>query len=81
MLNLFGYKRMDGTFDVQRDHAALLDDALAVCNGAVWFSTNLRRFKLELTDPSLAVADMTHPTIPLDFRDPRVHHALRIARG
>ena len=74
-------KRMDGTFDVQRDHAALLDDVLAVCSGAVWFSTNLRRFKLELTDPSLAVTDMTHATIPPDFRDPRVHHAFRIARG
>ncbi|MGH9886807.1 MAG: class I SAM-dependent methyltransferase [bacterium] len=74
-------KRMDGTFDVQRDHAALLDDVLAVCSGAVWFSTNLRRFKLELTDPSLAVTDMTRATIPPDFRDPRAHHAFRIARA
>lgn len=74
-------KRMDGTWDVQRDHAALLDDVLAVCSGAVWFSTNLRRFKLELTDASLAVSDQTRATIPPDFRDPRVHHAFRIARG
>ena len=74
-------KRMDGTWDVQRDHAALLDDVLAVCSGAVWFSTNRRRFALELSDPSLAVADMTRATLPPDFRDPRVHHAYRIARG
>jgi 23S rRNA G2069 N7-methylase RlmK/C1962 C5-methylase RlmI len=73
-------KRMDGTWDVQRDHAALLDDVLAVCSGAVWFSTNRRRFTLELSDPALAVADMTRATIPPDFRDPRVHHAYRIAR-
>jgi 23S rRNA G2069 N7-methylase RlmK/C1962 C5-methylase RlmI len=74
-------KRMDGTWDVQRDHAALLDDVLAVCGSAVWFSTNRRRFTLELSDPSLAVSDMTHATCPPDFRDPRVHHAYRIARG
>ena len=74
-------KRMDGTFDVQRDHAALLDDVLAVCSGVVWFSTNRRRFKLELPDPALAVADMTHATIPPDFRDQKIHHAYRIARN
>jgi len=54
---------------------------LAVCSGAVWFSTNRRRFTLELSDPALAVADMTRATIPPDFRDPRVHHAYRIARS
>jgi len=74
-------KRMDGTFDVQRDHAALLDDVLAVCSGVVWFSTNRRRFKLELPDASLAVTDMTRATIPPDFRDQKIHHAYRISRG
>jgi 23S rRNA G2069 N7-methylase RlmK/C1962 C5-methylase RlmI len=74
-------KRMDGTFDVQRDHAALLDDVLAVCSGVVWFSTNRRRFKLELTDPSLLITDMTHATIPPDFRDHKIHHAYRITRS
>jgi 23S rRNA G2069 N7-methylase RlmK/C1962 C5-methylase RlmI len=73
-------KRMDGTWDVQRDHAALLDDVLAVCSGTVWFSTNRRRFKLELPDAALAITDMTHATIPPDFRDQKIHHAYRIAR-
>jgi 23S rRNA (cytosine1962-C5)-methyltransferase len=73
-------KRMDGTWDVQRDHAALLDDALAVCSSCVWFSTNRRRFKLELPDAALAIADMARATIPPDFRDPKVHHAYRITR-
>jgi 23S rRNA (cytosine1962-C5)-methyltransferase len=73
-------KRMDGTFDVQRDHAALLDDVLAVCSGVVWFSTNRRRFKLELADPAVAIADLTHATIPPDFRDAKIHHAYRISR-
>lgn len=73
-------KRMDYTWDLQRDHAALIDDALAVCSGVVWFSTNRRRFKLELSDAALAVTDMTRATIPPDFRDPRIHHAYRITR-
>jgi 23S rRNA (cytosine1962-C5)-methyltransferase len=73
-------KRMDGTWDVQRDHAALLDDVLAVCGGVVWFSTNRRRFKLELDDPAVRVVDLTPATIPPDFRDAKVHHVYRIAR-
>jgi 23S rRNA (cytosine1962-C5)-methyltransferase len=73
-------KRMDYTWDIQRDHAALLDDVLAVCSGVVWFSTNRRRFELALDDPGLAITDMTSATIPPDFRDTRIHHAYRIAR-
>jgi 23S rRNA G2069 N7-methylase RlmK/C1962 C5-methylase RlmI len=73
-------KRMDYTWDLQRDHAALLRDVLAVCSGVVWFSTNRRRFELALDDPALAITDMTRATIPPDFRDARVHHAYRIAR-
>lgn len=72
-------KRMDYTWDIQRDHAALLADVLAVCD-VVWFSTNRRRFQLELADPDLVITDMTRATIPPDFRDPKVHHAYRIAR-
>lgn len=78
-------KRMTYTWDVQRDHTALLDDVLAVCSGVVWFSTNLRRFTLALPDAPpgavIDVADLTRATIPPDFRDARVHHAYRIARG
>lgn len=74
-------KRMDGTWDVQRDHAGLLDNVLAVCSGVVWFSTNRRRFKLELPDPALVISDETHATIPPDFRDQKIHHAFRITRG
>jgi 23S rRNA (cytosine1962-C5)-methyltransferase len=73
-------KRMDYTWDIQRDHPALLRDVLAVCSGVVWFSTNRRRFELDLSDPELVITDMTGATIPPDFRDARIHHAYRIAR-
>src|ERR1044071_9334922 len=71
-------KRMDYTWDLQRDHAALLRDVLAVCGGVVWFSTNRRRFELALDDPALVITDMTRTTIPPDFRDARIHPAYPI---
>jgi 23S rRNA (cytosine1962-C5)-methyltransferase len=76
-------KRMDYTWDVQRDHAALLGDVLAVvaARGVVWFSTYRRRFQLELApSASLEIEVRTRATIPPVFRDPRVLHAFRIAR-
>lgn len=73
-------KRMDYTWDVQRDHAALLDDVLAVSSGVVWFSTNRRRFRLEYDRPGVAITDETRATIPPDFRDAKVHQAFRLAR-
>lgn len=74
-------KRMDYVWDVQRDHGALLDDVAAVTNKVIWFSTNLRRFKLEWSSPRAAVADETRATLPPDFRDVRIHHAFRIELG
>lgn len=71
-------KRMDYTWDVQRDHAALLGDVLEVAD-TVWFSTNRRRFKLELEAlGELEIEDRTKATIPPDFRDQKVHHAFRL---
>ncbi len=70
-------KRMDYTWDVQRDHRALLDDVLAVTarGGVVWFSTNRKRFKLD--ELSVPVTDETYATTPPDFQH-RPHHAFRL---
>jgi 23S rRNA G2069 N7-methylase RlmK/C1962 C5-methylase RlmI len=70
---------MDYVWDVQRDHAALLDDVAAVTTKVIWFSTNLRRFKMEWSRVGAEVKDETHTTLPPDFRDKRIHHAFRIA--
>lgn len=72
-------KRMDYVWDVQRDHAALLDDVAAVTTKVIWFSTNLRKFTLDWSHPRAEVRDETHATLPPDFRDKRIHHAYRIA--
>jgi 23S rRNA (cytosine1962-C5)-methyltransferase len=72
-------KRMRYVWDVQRDHAALLDDVAAVTDKVIWFSTNLRTFELQWSHPGAQIRDETHSTLPPDFRDKRIHHAYRIA--
>jgi 23S rRNA G2069 N7-methylase RlmK/C1962 C5-methylase RlmI len=67
-------KRMDYTFDIQRDHAALIADVAAVAD-VVWFSTNRKRFKLEYEAGQ--ISDETHATTPPDFRG-TPHRAWRI---
>lgn len=78
-------KRMRATFDVQRDHAALIRDALRLLapGGALYFSCNLHGFRLD-TDALAGVAheDITRATIPRDFaRSPRIHRCWRIGHG
>jgi 23S rRNA G2069 N7-methylase RlmK/C1962 C5-methylase RlmI len=72
-------KRMDYTFDVQRDHAALLADVRAVTTKVVWFSTNRKKFKLEIEEAD-SVTDETRATTPPDFQH-RAHYAFRLARA
>ncbi|MEO8706437.1 MAG: class I SAM-dependent methyltransferase, partial [Kofleriaceae bacterium] len=69
-------KRMDYTWDLQRDHAALLDDVAAVAD-TIWFSTNRKRFTLDWNRSGAEIVDETAATHPPDFRDARVHHAFR----
>lgn len=77
-------KRMEGTFDVQRDHVAMLQAAseLLTAGGQIVFSTNLRSFKLDVEGLApLRVDDITASTIPRDFtRNPRIHQCFRVTR-
>ena len=74
-------KAMAGALDIQRDHAALVGSVrgLLAAGGELYFSTNLRTFRL---DPALAAdpgcTDISKRTLPDDFRDRRVHHAFRL---
>jgi 23S rRNA (guanine2445-N2)-methyltransferase / 23S rRNA (guanine2069-N7)-methyltransferase len=73
-------KRMENTWDVQRDHLALLAKAYTHLNkgGEVIFSNNLRQFKLDysgLESIGFSILDVTQKTIPEDFkRNPKIHH-------
>lgn len=72
-------KRTPTVFDVQRDHAALLREALRCLapGGRILFVCNLRRFRLDPELEALAqVDDVTEASIPPDFaRDQRIHRA------
>jgi len=74
-------KAMDDVLDIQRDHPRMVAAARALLapGGELYFSTNLRTFRL---DPALAAdpacTDITAATLPEDFRDRRIHHAFRI---
>ena len=61
---------------MQRDHAGLLAHLAEhiTPGGAVYFSTNFRRFKLdEAALSSYDVREITRQTIPEDFRNERIH--------
>ncbi|MQT40793.1 MULTISPECIES: bifunctional 23S rRNA (guanine(2069)-N(7))-methyltransferase RlmK/23S rRNA (guanine(2445)-N(2))-methyltransferase RlmL [unclassified Pseudomonas] len=75
-------KRMEGIFDVQRDHVQLLDLAMArlAPGGVLYFSNNFRKFVL---DEHLAaryfVEEITASTIDPDFaRNSKIHRAWKI---
>ncbi|HXV20738.1 MAG TPA: bifunctional 23S rRNA (guanine(2069)-N(7))-methyltransferase RlmK/23S rRNA (guanine(2445)-N(2))-methyltransferase RlmL [Desulfuromonadales bacterium] len=75
-------KRMEATFDVQRDHVPLLRAAagLLAPGGVLIFSNNNRRFRMDCDSlPALRIEEITRQTIPRDFeRNPRIHNCWRI---
>jgi 23S rRNA (guanine2445-N2)-methyltransferase / 23S rRNA (guanine2069-N7)-methyltransferase len=77
-------KRMENSFDVQRDHPGLLKAALQCLRtgGVLYFSNNLRSFKLEAPLPeNYEIEEITASTIDFDFRrSPRIHRCWRITK-
>jgi 23S rRNA (cytosine1962-C5)-methyltransferase len=70
-------KRMEDTFDVQRDHVVLLKKLLKACTdeGKIYFSNNCRNFIIDRDAlPATVVKDITGPTTPFDFQG-RLHRA------
>jgi len=70
-------KRMEGTFDVQRDHVALIRNAMTLLDegGLLVFSNNFRRFRLdEAALADLRIEEISSRTLPRDFaRNPHIH--------
>ncbi len=76
-------KGSDEFWDVQRDHAGLLDSLLRLMSpgGVIFFSTNFRRVKFAETDLAGAtVREISRQTVPDDFRNKRIHRCWRIVR-
>ena len=73
-------KKMAGVLDVQRDHTALIDGAMSLLDagGTLYFSNNLHSFRL---DDALAaryrIRDLSHQSVPEDFRNRKIHRCWR----
>lgn len=64
-------KRMESTFDVQRDHVWLIKQLLKGCkhDGKIYFSNNYRGFELDRDSiPTPDITDITALTTPFDFK-------------
>jgi 23S rRNA G2069 N7-methylase RlmK/C1962 C5-methylase RlmI len=74
--------KMQQTLDIQRDHEALIRMSMNLlsADGLLMFSTNRRSFKLdEVVGESYKVLDISHATLPEDFkRNPKIHRCWEI---
>jgi 23S rRNA G2069 N7-methylase RlmK/C1962 C5-methylase RlmI len=76
-------KKMEGVFDVQRDHPWLINQLLRLLsrNGIIVFSNNFRKFKLdEGALDSRYVDDITFKSTPEDFAGKKPHKCYVIKR-
>ncbi len=78
-------KRLEATFDVQRDHVELIRQTVRLLapDGTLIFSTNARKFRLDAAAlADLRIEDWSRRTLPLDFaRDPKIHQCWRLTRS
>ena len=71
---------MTNTLDVQRDHIELLKlaDKVLAPGGAIMFSNNYRRFKLDseaIEGMGYRILDWNKKCLPEDYkRNPNIHH-------
>lgn len=75
-------KKMDQMFDIQVDYAFLISKALRLLlpNGVIVFSTNSRQFSFdEGLFPTAKIVEISKKTIPIDFRDPKIHRCWLIS--
>lgn len=78
-------KKFKGTFDVQRDHAALIKRAMnrLVHDGVLYFSNNFSKFELDdAICQRYQVKEITHETIGFDFNAKKpIHRSYEIRHG
>lgn len=80
-------KRMEDSFDVQRDHMALITDGLKSLNdgGEIFFTNNKRNFKIDfetLEKLGLKATAMSEVTRDKDFaRNKHIHNSWSITRA
>jgi 23S rRNA (cytosine1962-C5)-methyltransferase len=76
-------KKMEKSFEVQRDHPRLLAQTLELLSpdGTLIFSANFQQFELEARGlEAYAVKELTPASLPEDFKGKHPHRAWRIGR-
>lgn len=76
-------KRVPRDWDVQRDHVELLNQLSAhlAPGGTVYFSTNFRRFRLDVASlDGLEAHEISRQTVPEDFQNRRIHRCWKLRR-
>jgi 23S rRNA (cytosine1962-C5)-methyltransferase len=76
-------KMMKEVLDTQRDHVELLNRVIfaTIPGGTIYFSTNYRSFKLDAAAlKGVEIEEITNRTIPMDFRDKKIHRCFRMQR-
>ncbi|MBS0635457.1 MAG: class I SAM-dependent methyltransferase [Verrucomicrobia bacterium] len=73
-------KKMQGMFDIQEDYVVLLTRTLLLLlpGGKIYFSTNSRKFVFD--EQLFSAVEITQKTLPIDFRDPKIHRVWRLER-
>lgn len=77
-------KKMQASFDIQRDHVGLLEEtaALLAPGGVLYFSTNFTGFVLDDGAlASLSFEELTPGSLPEDIRNRTIHRCWRIERS
>jgi 23S rRNA (cytosine1962-C5)-methyltransferase len=75
-------KAMSGVLDVQRDYPELIAGCarLLAPGGRLYFSTNLQSFRFDpARTAGLAAEEISHRTVPEDFRNRRIHRCWRLS--
>ena len=77
-------KKTPVVWDVQRDHVELLNLLLGqmTLNGRIYFSNNLRTFRLHTSEIHGAhIVEISRQTVPPDFRNKRIHRCWLLTKA
>ncbi len=75
-------KKMENLFDIQVDYPFLISQGLKLLSdtGFILFSTNSRKFRIDDSlFPNCVITDISEKTLPIDFRDPKIHRCWKIS--
>ena len=75
-------KKMNQLFDIQTDYVFLISQSLRLLSkeGTIFFSTNSRKFNFDFQFfPACSIKEITEKTLPLDFRDSKIHRCWKLS--